>query len=142
MNKRGDIIIVEDDPDEWEILLEVFEQVMDENGFDNRVVIFEESTMVVDFLKESEEDPFIIISDINMPYLDGFELCEKICNDPELKERDIPFIFLTTCENVDFMGRAEQIGVDGYYVKPTKIEEYKVLIKNILCQFMDCSVDA
>jgi len=141
MNKNGDIIIVEDDPDEWEILLEVFEQVLDEIGLDNRVVIFEESTMVIDFLKESEHNPFMILSDINMPYLDGFELREQIYNDKDLIGRDIPFMFLTTSDNDDFRLKSQQLGVDGYYVKPTQLSDYKALIKDILGLCTDCPVN-
>jgi PleD family two-component response regulator len=137
MNKKGDIIIIEDDPDEWEVMLDIFEQVMDEEGYTNRVVIFEESAMLIDFLKESNDEPFIIISDINMPLMDGFELREKI--DTELKINKTPFVFLTTSDSDSFMGKAKELDVNGYYVKPVKLEEYKKLIKDILGQWMQCT---
>lgn len=137
MNNKGDIIIIEDDPDEWEVMLDIFEQVMDEEGYTNRVVIFEDSTMVIDFLKESTDEPFIIISDINMPLMDGFELRGKIYN--ELKINKIPFVFLTTSDSDSFMDKAKELKVDGYYVKPAKLEQYKKLIKDILGQWMQCT---
>jgi CheY-like chemotaxis protein len=140
MNKRGDIIIVEDDPDEWGVLLEIFEQVMDENGYDNRVVIFEESTMVADYLKETPEEPFIILSDINMPFMDGYELREQIATDPEIKWQDVPFIFLTTSDCNEVLLRAENLEVQGCYTKPTQLTDYKELISNILGDFLKHAV--
>ncbi len=139
MNKKGDIIIVEDDPDDWEILLEVFEHVLDGGGYDNRVVVFEEAAMVLDYLKECDTEPYIIFSDINMPFMDGFQLREQIENDPDLKDKFIPFVFLTTADNDDYKAKAIATGVQGHFVKPSSLEEYKKLIAEILKQWCDCA---
>ena len=133
MKRNGDIIIIEDDPDDWEILLEVFNQVMDANKYTNRVVIIEDSTMVVDFLKESETEPFLIISDINMPLLNGFELRQSICADPVLGKRNTPYVFLTTGgSNQDYVDSAFKLSVNGFFVKPVTFNDYIKLISEIL----------
>ncbi|KOS05057.1 hypothetical protein AM493_02670 [Flavobacterium akiainvivens] len=142
MNKKGDIIIVEDDPDDWEILLEVFEHVLDGEGYDNRVVIFEEAPMAIDYLKECETEPYIIFSDINMPFMDGFELREQIANDPDLKDLFVPFVFLSTADEEDYEAKSIAVGAQGHYVKPADLEKYKVLISEILKQWSDSPTEA
>jgi len=133
MKRNGDIIIIEDDPDDWEILLEVFTQVMDSNKYTNRVVIIEDSTLVVDFLKESKAEPFLIISDINMPFLNGFELREKICADPKLGQRKTPYVFLTTGgSDPKYVDDAFKLSAQGFFVKPTTFNDYIKLVSEIV----------
>jgi CheY-like chemotaxis protein len=133
MKRNGDIIIIEDDPDDWEILLEVFTQVMDSNKYTNRVVIIEDSTLVVDFLKESKTEPFLIISDINMPFLNGFELREKISADPKLGQRKTPYVFLTTGGNDPrYVDDAFKLSAQGFFVKPTSFNDYIKLVSEIV----------
>lgn len=133
MKRNGDIIIIEDDPDDWEVLLEVFTQVMDANKYTNRVVIIEDSTLVVDFLKESKTEPFLIISDINMPFLNGFELRENICADPVLSKRKTPYLFLTTAGNDQkYVDNAFKLSAQGFFVKPTSFNDYIKLVSEII----------
>jgi len=132
MKTKGDIIIVEDDPDDWEVLLDVFDQVMDEHKYENRVIIFEDSTMVVDYLNECKADPFIIISDINMPFMNGYELQEKIHKDPLLGNKGTPYILMSTDNSTtNFFDNAAK-SVQGYFNKPVDIDDYKALITNLL----------
>jgi CheY-like chemotaxis protein len=142
MNKKGDIIIVEDDPDDWEILLEVFEHVLDGEGYENRVVIFEEAPMVIDYLKECEIEPYIIFSDINMPFMDGFELREQIAAHAELKNMFVPFIFLSTADHEYYKVKTAALGAQGHYVKPSSLEVYKKLISDILKEWCDNPTEA
>jgi len=133
MKKNGDIIIIEDDADDREILAEVFEQVLHENNYSNRLVMLEDSAKVIDYLKETGTEPFIMLSDINMPKVDGFTLRGRIFNDPELKDRCIPYIFLTTSgTNQDYIQQAYQMSVQGYFCKPVRFEDYKKLISEII----------
>ncbi|MDJ0762446.1 MAG: response regulator [Myxococcota bacterium] len=65
--------------------------------------------------------PDLVISDTNMPEMDGFELCTK------LKENDewgsIPFIFLTAQKSIEDKIRGLELGVDDYLTKPIFIRE-------------------
>lgn len=133
MKRNGDIIIIEDDPDDWEILIDVFKKVMKEQKYDNRVIVFEDSTMMLDYLKDSDADIFMVISDINMPIFDGIALRQSICDDPILHRRCTPYIFLTTGgANKIHLKKAEELAVDGFFEKPASLKEYKVLIREIL----------
>jgi len=60
--------------------------------------------------------PDVIVSDLAMPRMDGFELLRKVRQDPHL--RDIPVIILTAHGEVENRIQAFQLGADGFLVKP------------------------
>lgn len=63
--------------------------------------------------------PDIVLTDIQMPQLDGFALAGKV---KELR-RGTPVIFATVFENSGYLQRAIALGVDGYVVKPIDFEQ-------------------
>ena len=63
-----------------------------------------------------EEAPMLIISDILMPGMDGYELCEKVKSTKELK--DIPIILLTTLQDSMDIIKGLQAGSDNFITKP------------------------
>jgi len=133
MNLSGDIIIIEDDQEDREILQELLEEVLKENNYDNKIILISESTTVLDYLRSTTESPFLIISDINMPKLDGFTLRQKIFEDQDLNDKCIPYVFLTTSgDNVDFMKKAYGLSIQGYFTKPNDFTEYKNLLSDIV----------
>ena len=116
MNTMGDIIIIEDDADDRQLLMDIFEEIMEENNYENRLVIVEEAS-----------------SDINMPKINGFDLRNQIFSDPKLREKAIPFIFLTTSGyNQDYIKQAYSLSIQGYFAKPNNYKEYKKLLAGIL----------
>lgn len=78
-----------------------------------------------------KQPPDIVISDILMPVMDGYELCMKWKADPRL--RRIPFIFCTATYT-DPKARAYglSLGADGFVVKPVKIEALEKLVLELL----------
>jgi CheY-like chemotaxis protein len=133
MNLNGDIVIIEDDFDDREILLEVFQEVLDDNNYPNKIVLMAESTEVIQYLRSTDASPFLIVSDINMPKMNGFELRNIIFNDQELNDKCIPYIFLTTSgDNVEFMRKAYGMSIQGYFTKPSDYKVYKSLISDIV----------
>jgi two-component system chemotaxis response regulator CheY len=75
-------------------------------------------------LKTLEEHPAqLVISDVNMPKLDGLGLLRAIRGKPELKT--IPFIMLTGRGDVALVKQAIEIGVNGYLVKPFALGQLK-----------------
>ena len=63
-----------------------------------------------------EDPPIMILSDIMMPGMDGYELCEKVKNTKELK--DIPIILLTTLQDSMDIIKGLQAGSDNFITKP------------------------
>ncbi len=65
--------------------------------------------------------PDLVISDTNMPEMDGFELCTKLKEHEEWQ--NIPFIFLTTQKSIEDKIRGLELGVEDYLTKPIFIRE-------------------
>jgi len=133
MNLNGDIILIEDDYDDREFLVEIIDEVLKKNQYTNKIVTIGDSGRVIDFLKDAKDSPFLIISDINMPGMDGFQLRQQIFEDQELNDKCIPYIFLTTSgDNVELMKKAYGLSIQGYFTKPNDYAEYQVLMSDII----------
>ena len=76
-----------------------------------------------------EGAPDVILLDIYVPYLEGFELLETLRTDPATK--GIPVIVLTGRSDDETYARVQSIGVAGYFTKPVEREK---LIKAIEAQ--------
>jgi two-component system chemotaxis response regulator CheY len=82
------------------------------------------------FDKISSEKTDLILSDWNMPIMDGMKLLEKLKADEKLKE--IPFIMQTSQRSQEHILEALQKGVDSYIVKPYESSVLKEKIKDVL----------
>jgi len=78
--------------------------------------------------KIRSEKPSLIILDIEMPEITGFELCRKIKTQDDLK--DIPVIFLTANQETDTMVEGFQSGGVDFITKPFRKEELYVRVRN------------
>ena len=68
--------------------------------------------------------PDLIITDVNMPHLDGFEFIEALRSDKTLPR--IPVIFLTSVEEGDHRGKS--LGAVGYVTKPVRADKLLTLV--------------
>lgn len=128
MKMHRDILIIEDDEDDREILKEIFRDL----GYKNNLVFFSDSTQVVEYLRRPDIHPFIIISDINMPKLGGFELRNIILNEEILMDKDIPYIFISNAQDEQSIKQANKLSIQGYIHKGDDYNKYKEKIKNLV----------
>jgi CheY-like chemotaxis protein len=119
MNKNGPIIIIEDDQDDQEILTDVFKKL----AYSNEIIFFLESEKALDYLNQTDTVPFLILSDINMPRLNGLELKRKIHTDAALQVKCIPYLFFTTSTSKDSVIEAYSMSAQGFFIKGTSIAE-------------------
>jgi len=135
MNKNGDIIIIEDDLDDQLLLEEAFEEL----GYENNRIYLSDGLVALEYLHNQKPQPFIILSDINLPKLDGLELRRKLKQDAELNLRCIPYLYLTTARNHDMVVDAYSSSAQGFFVKPAEFEEIKETLKTIIEYWKRCA---
>lgn len=135
MNKNGPVIIIEDDADDQEILKEIFDKL----NYPNEVLFFLDGEAALHYLQTSERLPFMILSDINMPKLDGFELRSKIKTDAELQLKCIPYLFFSTAVNQRAVIDAYSMSVQGFFVKETSMAELEKTIQVIMDYWKRCA---
>jgi len=71
----------------------------------------------------------LIITDLVMPEMDGFELTEAIKNDPVL--RPIPVVIISTHSDTKYIFRALRLGADDYLIKPPTAEMVSTVLTRI-----------
>jgi DNA-binding response OmpR family regulator len=116
------ILIVEDDPDVAEMLNAYFRV----QGYDVFTVNWGE-----DGVRAGQSvSPDIIILDIRLPDIDGFEVARRLRSDR--RTREIPIIFLTEKrERVDRL-QGFEVGADDYITKPFDVQELRLRVRNAL----------
>ena len=113
MNKKGPIVIIEDDEDDQAMLSQVFKAL----AYSNEVVFFTDAVEALDYLVNTDIEPFLVLSDINMPKLNGLELREKIHENEDLRLKCIPYLFFTTSAEQAHVIDAYSRSVQGFFVK-------------------------
>ena len=134
MNKRGPIIIIEDDSDDQDILSEVFKEL----NYKNELIFFDDGVQALEYLTNTEIEPFLVLSDINMPKLNGMELREKIHNNEDLRLKSIPYLFFTTSAEQKHVIDAYSRSIQGFFVKPNNYEKLKKIMVKIVEYWQDC----
>jgi len=134
MTKDGPIIIIEDDLDDQEILIDIFKKL--EIG--NEIVFFAEGSLALEYLNNSENKPFLILSDVNMPKMGGFELRRQIHTNEQLSRKCIPFLFFTTGVHKKAVFDAYSMSVQGYFQKPNSTGELENMIRAIIVYWKLC----
>lgn len=132
----GPVIVIEDDEDDRLILRDVFNSL----NYPNEVLFFEDGQHALDFLNKMPSDivPFIILSDINMPRLDGFALRDKIKMDANLQLKCIPYLFFSTALTQKTVVDAYSTSVQGFFVKQNSFTELSKSITVIMEYWMRC----
>jgi CheY-like chemotaxis protein len=134
MNSDDHVVIIEDDADDKEMLEEVFEKL----GYINKLLFFSDGQEALDFLNSSDIIPFIILSDINMPKLDGFALRDKINMDAKLQMKCIPYLFFSTASSQKAVVDAYSLSVQGFFIKQSSMVELEKTITVIMEYWKRC----
>ena len=134
MNKKGPVIVIEDDADD-RLLLEV---VFKDLNYPNEIVFFVNGEDAITYLKDDSIYPFIIISDINLPKLNGFELRKMVHTNEGLSAKCIPYVFFSTAVDKKAVHDAYTLSVQGFFLKPNGFVELKQMIRKIIEYWQEC----
>jgi CheY-like chemotaxis protein len=110
-----EILVIDDNRD----LLFNMELLLEKYGYDVLTASSGKEGLVM--LEDLENPPDLIICDIKMPDISGFEFFNKISNNP--RWFNIPFIFLTAITDSNKIRKAKKIGVSDILTKPFKEKE-------------------
>ena len=135
LNKNGPIIIIEDDVDDQEFLADIFDRL----NYQNKVLFFGDGQKALDHINNTNELPFLILSDINMPKLNGFALREKLKTDAKLSNKCIPYLFFSTAADQQSVIDAYSLSAQGFFVKPHLISELEQTISIIMEYWRRCA---
>ncbi|GAB1543286.1 hypothetical protein NUACC21_59600 [Scytonema sp. NUACC21] len=123
-NLKVEILVVDDIAANLRLLVDILRK----NGYEARAVINGHSVLEIALASQ----PDLILLDILMPSLDGYEICQQLKACPET--RDIPVIFLSALnEGIDKV-RAFEVGGVDYITKPFQVEEVLARVNNHLAQ--------
>jgi DNA-binding response OmpR family regulator len=121
VQNRKTILIVEDS----EMIRKSLTKSLKEKGFD--IIEAKDGVEALEKLKEEYID--VILSDVEMPRMNGYELCRKVKRDSDTSY--IPVILTSTLSSGLFIDRGFQAGADEYLPKPIKINQLITSINNI-----------
>lgn len=122
METGSKILVVEDNP----LVSGVIKSLLNHAHFD--VIVTENGKEALDVLHTHAID--LILCDVMMPKMDGYELFESIKDSQNLNH--IPFVFLTALDEKSERAKGAEIGADDYLVKPFEAEELLAVVRGKL----------
>jgi CheY-like chemotaxis protein len=117
------ILLVDDSPDDIMIAKRAFSK----SQIHNKIYVTHDGEEAIQFLRKEgkyKDMPTagLVILDLNMPKVDGFEVLETIKGDDKLKS--IPIIVLTSSSRPEDIERAYKLGCNSFIVKPVSFEDF------------------
>ncbi|MBL7647157.1 MAG: response regulator [Candidatus Hydrogenedentes bacterium] len=129
-SQKFKVFLVEDNDDDVFVILKAISQ----SGVTVETEVAEHGEALLAALRERDEAhqtlPNIILLDINMPRLDGYEVIRALKADPRLCH--IPVLFLTTTSRKEDVQRAFESGASSFFSKPADFEDLVRLMEHIL----------
>ena len=134
MSKTGPVILVEDDPND----MDVIKTAIIENGVKNEIICFDGASNAMEYLLHTQDKPFVILCDIRMKGMNGLEFRDAINADDFLRKKAIPFVFLTAAASQDIVDEAYDLTVQGFLEKPKAYAELRLLLRNVFSYWRSC----
>lgn len=129
MAATGPLIVIEDDPDDQDMI----KRILAKMDLDNEQIFFFDGEQALKYLENpSSEKPFLIISDINMPLMNGLDLKRYIHSKESLRQKCYPFVFLTTTVTTTQVNQAYNMSVEGFFAKGQSYDELKDVLNTII----------
>jgi two-component system response regulator len=122
-----DILLIEDNMNDVQLVT----MALEENHIVNKVIHLKDGAEASDYIfhegtyadKPKNENPKIIMLDINMPKVSGIELLKKLKADERTKE--IPVVIFTSSHEDPHLKESYRLGVNSYVLKPIDFDQFK-----------------
>ncbi len=116
------VLVIDDEPE----ITEIVEAFLTEAGY----VVASENSPKNAAAKVVEFHPDVILLDIMMPGMDGYDVCQQIKKQPNFAH--VPVIFLTGKDRADDMGRSFKVGGDMFIKKPFSCERLLEIVNIVV----------
>jgi DNA-binding response OmpR family regulator len=118
------VLIVDDEPS----IIVPLQFLMEQNGYETSVAFSGEEAIET----VAASHPNLILLDIMLPIIDGFEVCQRVRENPEWN--DIRIILLTAMGSEANIAKGLALGADAYITKPFSNSEVIAKVKELVCQ--------
>ncbi len=126
------ILIVEDDAGHARLI----EKNLKRANISNGITHVENGREALDFLfsegafvGQERPSPLLVLLDLNMPVMDGYQVLERMKADPRTKQ--IPVVVLTTTDDAREVSRCYELGCSVYITKPVEYESFSAAIQQL-----------
>jgi len=126
------ILLVEDEVAHARLI----ERNLRRGGMENKFIVIADGAEALDFLLrrgnyegQARPAPLLMILDINLPGMSGFELLERIKSNPET--RKVPVIMLSTTDTPEEIDRCYELGCNAYITKPLDYEAFSDTVRSL-----------
>lgn len=120
------LLYVEDDKMVRTHTLKLFEKIF------KKVYVAEDGADGLEVFKKHQDEVEIVVSDINMPNLNGLEMVEKI---KDISTHNIPVVFTTAYTDSEYLQNALELKVDKYMSKPLQMKELTITIVDLVVKY-------
>jgi two-component system response regulator len=127
------VLMVEDNADDVTLTLLSFKR----NNFDYKIVVVRDGKEALDFLFGADQQkqwvtgqwPALILLDLNLPKVSGFEVLKRLRNDPQLSQ--VPVVILTSSNLDNDKIEAHRLGANLYIRKPINYDDFNNVANQI-----------
>ena len=126
------ILLVEDDPGHARLI----EKNLRRSSITNDIITVSDGQQALDYLFSEGEYagcecalPLLVLLDLNMPVLDGYQVLERIKADDRTKR--IPVVILTTTDDAREVSRCYDLGCNVYVTKPVDYEQFSEAVRKL-----------
>jgi CheY-like chemotaxis protein len=127
------ILLVEDNPDDLELTVDAFKLAK----ISNRVLAVHDGAEALDYLfgtgiyagRDLDTTPTLVLLDVNLPKVDGFEVLSRMRADPRTKT--LPVVMLTSSDEQEEVVKAYETGCNGYVRKPVASSQFRKVVNEL-----------
>lgn len=127
---NGTIVIVDDDPGQLQLLTYIYQKTERSNP----LICLQSGNDLINYIEKVRDNivgmPEVILLDINMPDLSGFDVLKKLRATEEFKKHP-PIIMFTSSESMSDIIKAKNLKADAYCTKPVGVNMAMNLLSNI-----------
>lgn len=128
-----EILLIEDNPDDVELTLRTFQ----ESRIANRIHVARDGAEALEFIfgtgawtgRSLLNGPRLILLDLKLPKVDGFEVLRQLKTDPRVKI--LPVVIMTSSQEERDLVESYHLGVNSYIVKPLNFEQFARVVREL-----------